>query len=95
VIREKLGIKKKTLFEEIQEAATREELAKPTRDSLDDVRRIGNWGAHPVEDQANTIIEVTGEEAEYTLEVLELLFNDLYVVPSHIQSMQAKMKAKQ
>jgi hypothetical protein len=94
VVREKLGIRKKTLFEETAEAVNRQELSMPTRSALDHVRTIGNWAAHPVEDQASTIIDVTQEEAEYTLEVLEMLFHDLYVVPQQIATMQGKIQKK-
>jgi len=94
VIREKLGIKKKNLFDEIAEAVTRPELSTPTRSALDHVRKIGNWGAHPVEDQASAIIEVTQEDAEYTLQVLELLFQDLYAVPQQVATMQGKIQKK-
>jgi len=94
VIRAKLGIEKDNLFQEISEAATREELSMPTRKALDHVRHFGNWGAHPVQDQASQIIEVTPEEAEYTLQVLELLFEDLYVKPLKIATMAAKIEDK-
>jgi hypothetical protein len=94
VVRTKLKIVKKTLFDEIAEAVTRPELSMPTRSALDHVRQIGNWGAHPVEDQASAIIDVTPEEAEYTLQVLEMLFHDLYVVPQQIATMQAKIQKK-
>ena len=94
VIRDKMGIKKKGLFEEIAEAINRPDLSMPTRNALDHIRTIGNWGAHPVEDQASAIIEVTPEEAEYTLQVLEMLFHDLYVVPQQIATMQAKIQKK-
>ena len=94
VIRMRLGITEKTLFQEIAKAVQRPELTKPTRDALDHVRQIGNFGAHPDIDQANQLIEVTSEEAEYTLEVLELLFNDLYVIPAKTVSMGSRLKAK-
>jgi hypothetical protein len=94
VIRERLGITEKTLFLEIAKAVLRPEPTKPTRDALDHVRQIGNFGAHPDFDQANQLIEVTREEAEYTLEVLELLFNDLYVVPARTSLMGSRISAK-
>ena len=94
VIRTKLGITKANLFEEIVEAVKSDNLTKATRDALDHIREIGNWGAHPIQDQANQIIEVTPEEAEYTLHVLELLFHDLYVTPARIAEMDAKVRGK-
>jgi hypothetical protein len=94
VIRTKFGISKKTLHEEIGEAIKRPELSKNTQGTLDHIRTIGNWGAHPSVDQASTIIEVTPEEADYCLDVLELLFEDLYVRPKTTAAMAAKLKAK-
>jgi len=87
VIRRKLGIERARLFDEIAEAEKREELAKPTRESLHHVREIGNWGAHPSVDQANTIIDVDRGEATYTLEALEMVFQDLYAAPARIKAM--------
>ncbi len=94
VIREKLGISKHNLHEEIAEAIKKPELTKNTQEALDHIRKIGNWGAHPSVDQANTIIDVTPEEADYCLDVLELLFEDLYVRPQTTAAMAAKLKAK-
>lgn len=97
VIREKLGIKERTLFVEIAKAIQRSELSKPTRDSLDHVRQIGNWGAHPSEsetDPANTIIEVSRAEAEYTIRVLEMLFRDLYELPAEAAQMDTLIQRR-
>lgn len=87
VIRRKLGIERARLFDEIAEAEKREELAKPTRNALHHVRNIGNWGAHPTVDQASTIIDVKRGEAAYTLEALEMVFDDLYVAPARTKAM--------
>lgn len=99
VIRKKLEIRKRSLFEEIEEAVKRDELSKPTRDALDHVRNIGNWAAHPVEnagenDPANTLIEVSLKEARYTLEVLELLFRDLYELPEKVERMDIAIQTR-
>lgn len=94
VIRKKLAIVKSRLFDEIEEAVARDELAQPTRQALHHVREIGNWGAHPNIDQAQTIIEVSREEAEYTLDALEMLFHDLYVAPDRIAAMEARIHGR-
>jgi hypothetical protein len=96
VLRAKLNVKHATLFEEIKEAVTRSELTKPTRETLDHVREIGNWGAHPItsKDPAETIIEVSPDDAAYTLQVLELLFGDLYTTPMKIAEMSARIQSK-
>ena len=77
-IRTKLRINKHILFDEIKEAIKSDELSKTTRDALDHVRQIGNFGAHPDIDQSGVLVRVSEEEARYTLFVLELLFDDLY-----------------
>lgn len=87
VIRKKMSITKKRLFEEIEEAVTKDDLSKSTKAAIDHVRKIGAWGAHPIEDQASVLIEVSEKEARYTLEAVELLFNDLYVTPHKVASM--------
>ena len=96
VIRVRLNITGRTLFGEILEAVKRPELTIATRDALDHVRQIGNWGAHPIKeaDESETIIEVTEEDAAYTLDVVELLFNDLYVVPARVARMQNRIKGE-
>lgn len=101
-IQDKLNIKCRTLAAEIREAVKRPELTLPTQQALDHVREIGNWGAHPkngsvtdsaaeLVDSALTILEVSRAEAEYTLEVTELLFHDLYALPERIAAMSAKV----
>ena len=94
MIRTKLKIKRNRLFDEIAEALRSDELSKNTRDSLDHIRTIGNWAAHPETDQANAIIEVTSEEASYTLDVLELLFDDLYTKPAKVAAMHSSIGKK-
>jgi hypothetical protein len=94
VIRQKLGIRKNRLIDEIDEALVRPELTKLTREALDHVRKIGNWGAHPTVDPGMTIIEVSDDEAEYTLDVLELLFHDLYDAPERIAAMNARIQSR-
>lgn len=96
VIRERLQIRENTLFQQIEKAVKREELSKPTKDALHHVREIGNWAAHPSvdygsADQASTIIEVTREEAEYTIESVEMLFDDLYVAAKRAEKMHARI----
>ena len=83
------------LFQEIEGAIAKDDLSKPTKAAIHHVREIGNWGAHPNEDQASVLIEVTEDEARYTLEVVELLFNDLYVTPQKVASMGIAIGQKQ
>ena len=94
VIREKLKIEKKKLFDEIAEAIKLPDLSKPTREAIDHIREFGNWGAHPLKDQsdpAETLLDVTAEQVRYTIQVLELVFHDLYELPTQIAAMKAQI----
>ena len=100
VLRSKMKIRVKggRLKDEIDQALKSNLLTAATKDALDAVRQIGNWAAHPAEDMAGYLIDVTGAEAGFTLDVLELLFQDLYVTPKRLAEMKtavAERKAGQ
>jgi hypothetical protein len=92
VLRTKLKVAPSSLFKEIGEAIGRSELSSHTRNALDHVRRIGNFAAHPEVDQAALVTDVSAEEARYTLEVLERLFDDLYRIPDQIRQMSSRLQ---
>jgi hypothetical protein len=104
IIRTRLKIVKYRLEDEIDEAATRTELSGATKDVLHDLRRIGNWGAHPPKtppadsnkdiDTATMMVEVDLVEASFTLEALESLFDDLYSKPARNQGIKNKIQSK-
>ena len=51
-------------------------------ESIDAIRNIGNFAAHPIKDnQSGGIIPVEPGEAEWNLEVLDMLFDFYYVQP--------------
>jgi hypothetical protein len=47
-------------------------------EALDDVRNIGNIGAH-MEADINAIVDVDPDEAQVLIELVELLFSEWYV----------------
>ncbi len=62
---------------------------------LDAVRNIGNFAAHPLKSQSTgEIVEVEPGEAEWNLEVLEMLFDFYYVQPAHAQKRRDELKKK-
>jgi uncharacterized protein DUF4145 len=81
VLREEGGVKPSDLSREIDEALP----ALPTRtaQALDAIRAIGNFAAHPTK-ATNTgeIIEVEEGEAEWSLDVLDFLFDHYFVAPA-------------
>lgn len=101
LIRTKLGITKRQLVEEIKLALDHPDLSGPTKAALDAIREIGNNGAHPNPDHSMSeqsdgivFIEVAQSDAEFTLETLEMLFDDLYTMPAKTASMFAKIRAQ-
>lgn len=81
ILREKANVKKGDLVKEIQDAIAN---GLPTyiSESVDAIRNIGNFAAHPSKDKVTgEIVEVEPGEAEWLLDVLELLFDFYYVQP--------------
>ena len=52
-------------------------------ESIDHIRNVGNFAAHPTKDQASgQIVDVEPGEAEWNLDVLDMLFDHYYVKPA-------------
>lgn len=92
IIREKAGIKRRNLDEEIQAVVNAREVPSWLSENLDAVRVVGNFAAHP-EKSTNTG-EVEPGEAEWLLEVLEGMFDFYFVQPERAQKRQAGLNAK-
>lgn len=85
MIRDFCGIKKGTLASEIAELQKQVEEEKAPRqvseesiEAIQAVRKIGNIGAH-FEKDINLIIDVTSEEAQCLISLVEILFEEWYV----------------
>lgn len=90
------GIIKKNLNDEIDEAIKK--LPTYLGRAIDAVRTIGNFATHPIKyEHTSEIVEVEEGEAEWTLNVLEQLFDFYYVAPDELevkrQSLNVKLKA--
>ncbi len=81
VLRDAGGVTASTLFKEIQEVLDAGRLPSELADNLDYVRVVGNFSAHPEKDQMG-IVDVETGEAEWTLDVLDGLFDHFYVKPA-------------
>ena len=81
----------KTIGEVIDDPKTPRDVA----DSLDMVRNIGNFSAHPNK-STNTgeIVPVEPVEAEWCLDVIEMLFDLYFVRPSEIQRRRDRVDEK-
>ncbi len=63
--------------------------------SLDAIRNIGNFAAHPSKDHnTGEIVDVEPGEAEWNLDVLDSLFDFYYVAPAREQAKRDALNAK-
>lgn len=95
LLREKAGVTKKDLSKEIQEVIDSRTLPSYLSDSIDAIRNIGNYAAHPLKSTASgEIIEVEPGEAEWALDVLEQLFDFYYVQPAKLAAKRLALDTK-
>jgi hypothetical protein len=95
VLREKASIKNSDLSKEIQEVIDRKLLPSYLLDDIDALRNIGNFAAHPIKSTSTgEIVEVETGEAEWLLEVLELLFDFYFVQPGKSKKKREALNIK-
>jgi len=83
IIRTKAGITRKNLNDEIQEVIDKNLLPSHLAESIDAVRQIGNFAAHPIKSTSTgEIMPVEPGEAEWNLDVVEGLFDFYFVQPA-------------
>ncbi|MDB5482323.1 MAG: hypothetical protein JWO83_3376 [Caulobacteraceae bacterium] len=93
VLQRELNIKKNNLAQEIDEAI--KHVPSHVGEGLDEVRRIGNFAAHPKKSEASgEILEVEPGEAEWSLDVLASLFDHVFVGPAKMRARKAALEAK-
>lgn len=95
LLREKAGVKKGNLNDEIEEVVNSRQLGSVLADSLHGVRVIGNFAAHPMK-STNTgeVIDVEPGEAEWLLDTLEKLFDFYFIEPERIAKRRQEVNAK-
>ena len=95
VIREKSGIIKKSLDQEITDLLATNTLPSYLSEELDAVRNLGNMAAHPMKNNATgEIVDVEPHEAEWTLTIIEALFDFYFVQPAVMQKKKDALNAK-
>ncbi len=95
ILRDTAKVKPQDLILEIQEVIDRGTLPSHIAESLDAVRVIGNFAAHPIKSTSTgEIVEVEPGEAEWNLDTLEALFDFYFVQPAIIQKKKAALNAK-
>ena len=95
LLREKAGTKEKDLSKQIQEVLDSNLLPPYLSESLDAVRNIGNFAAHPVKSQTTgEIVDVEEGEAEWNLDILEGLFDFYFIQKQKIQDKKDALNKK-
>jgi hypothetical protein len=95
VLREVVAAPKGDLRDEIDWAITNGNLPPYVTDSLHDLRKIGNFGAHPNKSAATgDDLQVEKGEADWTLDTLDALFGHVFVEPARLAARKAELAAK-
>ena len=95
ILRDKAGVKHSNLANEIQEVLDSNTLPSPIAQSLDMVRQVGNFAAHPNKStQTGEIVPVESHEAEWCLDVIEMLFDFYFVQPEEAKRRLAAIQEK-
>jgi hypothetical protein len=95
LLREEAKVKHGNLADEIQQVLDATKLPSHLLDSLDAVRNIGNFAAHPIKSKSSgEIIDVELGEAEWNLDVLESLFDYFFVQPAILKKKRDALNAK-
>ena len=95
LLREKASVKPGNLADEIQQVLDKKQLPSYLAESIDAVRNIGNFAAHPIK-STNTgeIVDVEAGEAEWNLDVLEGLFDFYFIQPAIIKKKREELDKK-
>lgn len=95
ILREKAKVKKGDLANEIQEVIDCGHLPSHLIDSIDAIRNIGNFAAHPNKSKSTgEIVEVEFGEAEWLLDVIEALFDFYFVQPELLKAKRDALNKK-
>jgi hypothetical protein len=89
------GTKGRDLSDQIQDILDSKVLPTYLAEEIDAVRHLGNFAVHPNKSQnTGEIIEVEPGEAEWTLDILENLFDFYFVQPARLKSKRDSLNQK-
>jgi hypothetical protein len=95
VLREKAGVKKANLDQEIKTVLDEDLLPADLAEDLDAIRTIGNFSAHPVKStDTGAVVDVEPGEAEWLLDVLEELLEYYFVRPAKREAKRQALNEK-
>ncbi len=95
IIREEFKITERSLAEEIEKFIRLKDTPSYIADVVDAIRNIGNFAAHPLKDtNTGEIVEVEPGEAEWLLDVLEAVFDFVFVQPEKLRVRKESLNKK-
>jgi hypothetical protein len=95
ILKDHLGATKKDLYDQIEEVLAPGKLPSHIDDGLHAIRNIGNIAAHSMKSTTTgTIVDVAPGEAEWNLEVIEMLFDFCFVQPANAAKRKADLNEK-
>ncbi len=95
LLKEKAGTKKRDLADQIQEVLDSKALPSHLGENLDAVRVVGNFAAHSSKStHSGEILPVEPGEAEWSLDVLEQLFDFYLVAPERTRTKREALNKK-
>ena len=95
LLKDELGAAGKDLEKQIEDVLTRQLLRRDLGNGLHAVRQIGNFAAHPIKSTSTgEIVPVEPGEAEWSLDILEGLFDFLFVEPAAMKARKDALNKK-
>ena len=95
VLTEVCGLDDRNLYDKLNKFVANDKYPSALRENVGHLRVIGNYAVH-TEKNATTaeIIEVEPDEAEWALDVLDRLFDHLFVLPAKDREVRSRIDAK-
>ena len=88
-------IKGASLNIQIEEFCSRKDIPSIIAESVDAIRVVGNFAAHPMKDKSTgEIVQVEPGEAEWSLDVLRGLFDYFFIQPARLQRRKDDLNSK-
>lgn len=95
ILRDVAKVKRQDLGKEIEELLSSKVLPTHLADAIDAIRNIGNFAAHPLKSTSSgEVLPVEPGEAEWSLDVLEGLFDFYFVQPATLKAKKAALDQK-
>ncbi|MBM4053154.1 MAG: DUF4145 domain-containing protein [Planctomycetes bacterium] len=95
LLREKAHVKSSNLANAIQEVIDSGNLPPYLAETINDVKKISNFAAHPIKsERTGEVVDIEPGEADWNLDVLESLFNFYFVQPAIIRKKREILNLK-